>query len=101
MQMILNIGLSVILILSTAVACTKAKPAGGGNNNQNPPNPTTDSIYNPIDPALAGSIGFFQNDWKQKSFTAPDVQAGTVPTGVVTDSLTINVNKVITKVPVD
>jgi hypothetical protein len=102
MQMILNICVSVILILSAAAGCTKAKPAtaGNNNNNNNPPQQTTDSIYNPVDPALAGSIGFFQNDWKPKSFTAPDVQAGTVPTGVVTDSLTINVNKVITKVPV-
>ncbi len=85
--------------LLIAIGCGKKNvtpPSGGGGNNTGP---TVDSIYNPVDPAVAGSSGFFLNDWSAKSFTAPDFVAGTVASGTVTDSLTINVNNVITKVP--
>ena len=70
--------------------------SGGGGNN---PPPTVDSVYNPTDPSVAASIGFFGNGWKPKTFTAPDVIAGAVPSTTPTDSLTINVNKVLVKVP--
>jgi len=85
------------ICLLIAMACGKKNvtPSGGGNNNGN----TVDSVYNPVDPAIAGSVGFFLNDWNSKTFTAPDFVSGTVASGNVTDSLTINVNKVITKVP--
>ncbi len=71
---------------------------GGGGGGGNPP-PTVDSIYNPTDPSVAASIGFFGNSWKPRTFTAPDVISGVVPTATPTDSLTINVNKVLVKVP--
>jgi hypothetical protein len=90
---------SVAMIFLIGFSCKKSSSPGnngnGGGNNGN----TTDSIYNPVDPTVAGSTGFFLNDWQAKSFVAPDFGAGVAALGSVTDSLTINVNKVITKVP--
>ena len=68
------------------------------NNNGYPAK--TDSVYNPIDPAVAATIGFFQNGWTTKTFkTIVSDTAGNVPTVPASDSLTINVNNVTTKVP--
>ena len=66
----------------------------GGNNS-----PPIDSVYNPTDPAVAATIGFFGDAWKAKSFIAPAVLDGSVPSVAPTDSLTIDVNKVLVKVP--
>ena len=74
---------------------TSPDNTGGGSNN---PPPSSDSVYNPIDPPMPATVGFFQNAWKAKSFTFPAVMNGILPTGTVTDSLTINVNKVLVKV---
>ena len=57
----------------------------------------TDSIYNPTDPPAAATIGFFGNSWQPKTFTVPATVAATSAIGTTTDTLTINVNKVITK----
>ncbi|HMH20849.1 MAG TPA: hypothetical protein VK563_03690 [Puia sp.] len=111
MKTLVVAGFALSLLLAGVTACKKAAaPVVDNNNNNNNNNssntnssnyPTlTDSIYNPVDPALAASIGFFQNDWKTKAFTAPGTQTGTLPTGTSTDTLTIDVNKVVTKVPV-
>lgn len=96
-------GIGAILLLSfTYIGCKKSgvssNNTGGGGGGNNPP-PTVDSIYNPTDPSTAASIGFFGNAWKAKTFTAPDAATGNVPSTTPTDSLTINVNKVIVKVP--
>lgn len=57
----------------------------------------TDSSYSPVDPALPPTVGFF-NAWTQKNFTTPaSVMTGTVPPYDATDSLTIDVNKVVAK----
>src|ERR1019366_6922788 len=81
--------------LLIATACRKStssseKPGGGYPV-------ITDSTYNPTDPSLAATIGFFQNAWTGRTFTTPDTLAGTVPAGAATDSLTIDVNKVLVK----
>jgi len=59
----------------------------------------TDSIYNPVDPAVPVTIGFFQDGWIGRTFTKPagDV-AGTPSTANASDSLTIDVNKVLVKI---
>lgn len=99
MKTFINTALSIIVVvIVTGGSCKKGAGSAANNNNGNIS--LTDSIYNPTDPAVAGSIGFFQNDWKQKSFTAPDFISGALPSGAATDTLIINVNKVITKVPV-
>lgn len=88
--------LAAALLSNTACKKTTATTTSGGSTGGGA---TTDSIYNPVDPSVASSIGFFLNDWKTKTFTAPGTVTGTTSTGTATDSLTINVNKVITKVP--
>ena len=91
-----------VLALTAITACKKSSGTAASSNSGGSGGNTavTDSIYNPVDPAVAASIGFFQNDWKAKTFTAPGVVAGAIGSGTATDSLTINVNKVITRVPV-
>jgi hypothetical protein len=94
--------LFVFISLLCVVASSCGKPgqsSGSSGHGGQPSPPATDSIYNPVDPQPAGSIGFFGNSWKAKTFTDPSTLPGTVATGAVTDTLTINVNKVITKVP--
>ncbi len=83
----------------TFAACKKnssgtVNPGGGGGNNSG-----VDSVYNPTDPATPVSIGFFQNGWSGKTFGVPATVAGTLPTGAVSDTLTVNVNNVLVKVP--
>ena len=91
----------VLFFVSLTSGCKKNSsdtnnPGGGGGGT---PPTGVDSVYNPTDPSVAASIGFFGGGWKAKSFTAPDIIGGTVPSGAPTDSLTINVNKVLVKVP--
>ena len=64
----------------SSVPQTNTNNGGGGTTV-----PTVDSVYNPSDPAVAASIGFFLNDWKTKSFNAPAVMAGTASTAAATD----------------
>jgi hypothetical protein len=81
---------------------TGCKKTGSTDQPENPGNPNTggvDSIYNPVDPAVSPTIGFFGDAWKQRTFIVPQIQDGQVATGSATDSLTIDVNKVLVKVP--
>ncbi|MDQ6901414.1 MAG: alpha-L-arabinofuranosidase [Bacteroidota bacterium] len=87
----------LFLVLLNISSCKKNSSVTGGGN-VNPPPPSTDSVYNPTDPSLAASIGFFNDGWKPKSFTVPDVLTGSVASNAATDSLTIDVNKVLVKV---
>ncbi|HVX51429.1 MAG TPA: hypothetical protein VHB48_14790 [Chitinophagaceae bacterium] len=70
---------------------------GGGSSSAYPV--ITDSVYKPTDPSVAASIGFFSEGWKSKTFAVPGTVTGIVPGGAATDSLTINVNNVLVKVP--
>ena len=95
------------LVFFAGIACKKSTApvtdngsGGNGNGNGNGGNTSVDSIYNPVDPTLATTVGFFQNHWKAKSFSVPAFTAGTEASGSVTDSLVIDVNNVIAKVPV-
>ncbi|MEI9958908.1 MAG: hypothetical protein WDM90_21930 [Ferruginibacter sp.] len=58
-----------------------------------------DSTYNPVDPPVAPTIGFFLNDngWLAKTFVAPDVVSALATSLAATDSLKVNLNNVITK----
>ena len=77
--------------------CKKNSTATDNTGGNNPP--SIDSIYNPIDPSVPASIGCLGNGWKAKNFITPDVLPGAVSSVAPTDSLTINVNKVLVKVP--
>ncbi|MES1249626.1 MAG: hypothetical protein ABUL46_03035, partial [Chitinophaga rupis] len=89
----------IAVILTSGQYCKK-------NNNNNPAPPTgpgspdtTVTIIPPVDPPLAKTMGFFLDDWQAKSFTTPATATGSVPTGTATDVLSIDLSKVITKVP--
>src|SRR5882757_978211 len=89
----------IAVILTSGLFCKK-------NNNNNPAPPTgpgspdtTVTIIAPVDPPVAKTMGFFLDDWQGKTFTAPATAAGSAPTIAATDALTIDLSKVITKVP--
>src|SRR3954465_4743995 len=99
MKMELNVKAAAVFIsavLMTAAACKKnptaIKPDGSYPL-------ITDSVYKPIDPSLPATVGFFQDAWSARNFSTPDTVAGTVTSLVATDSLPIDVNKVVAKVP--
>ena len=91
--------LSIFAFTTIVFASCKKKEILG---NANPPVVNTaDSVYSPIDPAVAATIGFFinGNGWLARTFIAPLTILGTVTTLAATDYLTVNLNNVITKVP--
>ncbi|HWB92343.1 MAG TPA: hypothetical protein VG605_10835 [Puia sp.] len=93
-----NTVFSIIVMLVICVACKKTHSSGGAGNGTRPP--TTDSVYAPVDPSNPSTIGFFSNGWQQKTFTDPvSSAAGSTATGTVTDSLIIDVNKVLVRIP--
>ena len=70
---------------------------GGETDNKYPV--IIDSNYNPSDPPASATIGFFGDAWSAKTFVVPEIISGIVPDAAATDSLTIDVNKVLVKVP--
>jgi len=63
-----------------------------------PPSIELDINYNPVDPAVAPSVGFFLDDWQPKTFAAPvNADAKETTTATPTDTINIDLNKVITK----
>jgi len=89
-------------LLASVAACTKASISGNNNNNNNKGSGypvITDSVYSPIDPATPATIGFFGSGWAGRTLVLPADTTVTVPSVTVTDSLTIDVNKVLVKVP--
>ena len=91
-----NITFMLLVLLVIFMSCKKAADSTGGGGGVKP---VTDSVYNPSDPTVPATIGFFQAGWTSRTFTAPAATAVSIPTGAVSDSLTINVNKVLVKVP--
>ena len=91
----LRILLALVPILSF---CTKKDP--GNNNNNNPPGKTdtTIAIKPQIDPALSPTIGFFMNDWQEKSFNIPSsFNQTTAPTNTGY-TISIDRSNVLTKI---
>ena len=77
------------LLFSTLAACSKSNPENKSENN--------DTLIVPVDPALAGSIGFFMNGWTAKNFTVPAYTEKAAP---ATASLTVTVDasEIVTKI---
>jgi hypothetical protein len=89
----------LILLFLSAATCKKAGSPHPGNNNTNPTQPV-DSTYNPVDPALPPTVGFFGTHWTPRTFTPPADNPVSVSTSLpVSDSLVIDVNRVVEKVP--
>jgi hypothetical protein len=92
----LSVPFACLLLL--ACGCKKDSGLSPQDNGQRPGASHADSTYHPSDPGVAGSEGFFMDQWKQKTFKPPQTTDGDVATGTPTDSLAIDVDKVITKV---
>ena len=79
------------------IAASCAKHVSSATNGSKYPDPT-DSTYAPVDPSPAATIGFFLDGWQAKTFSSPATMDGSAPTIPASDSLLIDVNKVVTKV---
>lgn len=89
------VSLTVIGLLASA-SCKKSSP---GSNNNPPVTDDTGTVKPQVNPALATTIGFFLDDWQEKTFTKPAAYtAGSVPaaSGV---TVTVDRSDVITKIP--
>src|SRR6185437_4021160 len=93
----IKIGIFWILLFGAAACKKAAAPSNTNTGGGNPP--PVDSSYNPSDPSLAPTIGFFGNAWAQRTFNAPSDNMVSAATTAVSDSLTIDVNKVQVKTP--
>jgi len=90
----------VVFLLLGAAACKKSGSPSSNNNNNSHPTQPADSNYNPVDPALPPTVGFFGNGWKARTFSTPPENTTSVSTSLpVSDSLVIDVNRVLAKVP--
>jgi hypothetical protein len=90
---------SIFFLLLGAVACKKTGSPPSNNNNTSTPPPTVDSTYDPVDPPLPVTVGFFGNGWAPRTFNAPPTNTVSATTQPVSDSLVIDVNRVLEKVP--
>lgn len=81
------------------LSCKKDSSGSGGNPPPTPPTDTTvTEVINPqVDPSLAATIGFFMNDWKAKTFTAPTYKDTTIATPNPS-TVTVDFANVITKI---
>jgi hypothetical protein len=87
-------------LLISAAGCKKA--ANSANNGGGGGGGTTtkvDSSYQPVDPPVAATIGFFGNGWMARTLSLPADTSVTPTTLAVSDSLTINLNNVVVKTP--
>jgi hypothetical protein len=86
-----------IISLVLFFSCKKSKDNGGGGTNL-PPRDTVVIIPTPVDPPVAGSIGFFLNDWQPRTFTAPAYKDTSIPLSA-TATVTVNPGDILTKIP--
>jgi len=92
-------GLLMTMALWICTGCSKRSVSGGAVSGAGVVLTAADSVYSPTDPAVPSSIGFFGSDWQGRSFAVAATAAGAPATGVMTDTLTIDANKVLVKVP--
>ncbi|MEQ1676008.1 MAG: alpha-L-arabinofuranosidase [Chitinophagaceae bacterium] len=86
--------ITVMVVLAAVISCNK--PDGGGGT----PTPTDTSVIiaPAIDPPLAGTIGFFMDDWQPKTFTQPPYTNATTPAAALA-TVTVDRSNIITKIP--
>jgi len=98
----LQVSVCPILCFLIIISCKKAIPAP-------PPVPTPPIVVVPpagdstvvpgADPVTASTIGFFLDNWKAKTFAAPDYADATIPTDAA-NTVTVDATSIITKIPV-
>jgi hypothetical protein len=85
---------ALYLLILLTLSCKKTE-----GDDTVPPVIAEDTTVLPgIDPATASTIGFFLDDWKPRSFTAPAYDAGAIP-GYTFDSIAVDAASIITKIP--
>lgn len=95
MKQIIGILLIVFCYVFFLNSCQKSTGDGGGST---VPIAPVDSLYNPVDPVIAGSQGFFLDDWVAKAFTLPSYTLTSATTSTPTDTINLDANAVVTKV---
>lgn len=73
----------------------------GQAKNPEPPQPPKDTTVfkDPVDPAVAGTVGFFLDDWSEKRFVKPAYDETPKPSASGTVFIKIDGSSVITKIP--
>ncbi len=92
----LTIGYTCLIALQVFMSCNKKdspdpEPEPGG--------PVITPVVPVPDPALAATIGFFDQQWKPRTFTAPSYTEVTPVQTSATVTATIDASKIITRVP--
>ncbi|MCG2614387.1 alpha-L-arabinofuranosidase [Terrimonas sp. NA20] len=83
----------LVISLTMFIACKKNNDPPAGGAGSEPPQ----EIKPQVDPPLAGSIGFFMDDWQPKTFTIPSFTETTIP-AASSGTVTIDYSNVVTKV---
>jgi hypothetical protein len=97
MKMARGIWLLGLVICTTAGACNKKNGGGYNNGGERDGDTSGTVIVKPDDPATAGSIGFFMDEWKERKFTAPDFTEKAPPSGAAY-TVTVDASTVLTKI---
>jgi hypothetical protein len=79
--------------LAVFVACKKNNDPPAGGSGTEPPQ----EIKPQVDPPIAGSIGFFMDDWQPKTFVIPSFTETNIP-AASSGTVTIDYSNVVTKV---
>jgi len=94
MRTALLIGGLLAALMGGLFSCKKQK-----DGSPTPVPVDTATIPRAQDPAVAGTIGFFLNDWQGKTFKAPDYTDTLIP-ATADYTVTVDAGAIITKVPV-
>lgn len=89
----------LVFSLCIVVSCKKDNTGGTGPEPPKPPDNDTTVFQQPKDPAIANTIGFFLDDWAEKTFTVSSYDEAQKPGNEGTVFLTVDVADIITKVP--
>jgi alpha-L-arabinofuranosidase len=93
-----NIWKKSMVVAAAMIFFIACKKSNSGTQNP-PPGPDTTIVINPaIDPPVAGTIGFFLNDWQPKTFAAPSYIDTAIPSSAAY-TVTVDRSSIITKVP--
>ncbi|HEX5151008.1 MAG TPA: alpha-L-arabinofuranosidase [Parafilimonas sp.] len=90
-----------VIMLAVCILFSFCKKEVGGDDNGGgtnpPPDDTIPVVITPTDPALAGSIGFFMDNWQAKTFIAPDAKDTAAPASA-NITVTVDASTILTKI---
>ena len=89
----------VLLAIMSVYGCSKTSDPDPEAEPGGPGGPVVTPVVPVADPPLAATIGFFDNQWKARSFTAPAYTEVTPAQTAATVTVTIDASKIITKIP--